>query len=328
MPGKGKRWMLAKHFDGFPKESDMRLEENDIPELKEGEILMEAEYISVDPYMRPYSATAPLDTVMIGQQVAKVIESRNADFPVGTWALPLTGWTTHSVSDGKNLMKAPPLPEEIPRSYTIGSLGMTGVTAYFGLLDVSDPKPGETVLVSGAAGAVGNVVGQIAKIKGCRVIGSAGSEEKCEYLKELGFDEVFNYKTTPNLDAKLKELAPDGIDVYFDNVGGEFAATAILNMKIGGRISCCGSISGYNLKEKQLLPSLFGVMVTNHLKMQGFNVMQYMTRWAEAVTQLSQWINEGKLKVREHRTDGFENMFKAFTDLFTGANTGKAIVKV
>ncbi|XP_041456490.1 prostaglandin reductase 1-like [Lytechinus variegatus] len=327
MPAKGKRWLLVKHFDGFPKESDMRLEEFDLPELKDGEILMEAEYLSVDPYMRPYSATSSLNTVMIGQQVAKVIESRNEDFPVGTWTLPFTGWTTHSVSTGKNLMKMPPLPEGIPRSYTIGSLGMTGVTAYYGLLDITDPKPGETVLVSGAAGAVGNVVGQIAKIKGCRVIGSAGSEEKLEYLKELGFDEVFNYKTTPNLDAKLKELAPDGIDVYFDNVGGEFATTAVQNMKIEGRISCCGSISAYNLKETQLLPALFGVMVRNHLKMQGFNVMQYITRWGEAVTQLGKWVGEGKLKVKEHRTDGIENMFKAFTELFTGANTGKAIIK-
>ncbi|XP_054749225.2 prostaglandin reductase 1-like [Lytechinus pictus] len=327
MPTKGKRWLLVKHFDGFPKESDMRLEEFDLPELKDGEILMEAEYLSVDPYMRPYSATSSLNTVMIGQQVAKVIESRNEDFPVGTWTLPFTGWTTHSASTGKDLMKMPPLPEGIPRSYTIGSLGMTGVTAYFGLLDITDPKPGETVLVSGAAGAVGNVVGQIAKIKGCRVIGSAGSEEKLEYLKELGFDEVFNYKTTPNLDAKLKELAPDGIDVYFDNVGGEFATTAVQNMKIGGRISCCGSISAYNLKETQLLPALFGVMVRNHLKMQGFNVMQYITRWKEAVTQLGKWVGEGKLKVKEHRTDGIKNMFKAFTELFTGANTGKAIIK-
>nr|XP_054775653.1 prostaglandin reductase 1-like [Lytechinus pictus] len=328
MPAKGKRWLLVKHFDGFPKESDMRLEEFDLPELKDGEILMEAEYLSVDPYMRPYSARSPLNTVMIGQQLAKVIETRNADFPVGTWTLPFTGWTTHSVSTGKDLMKMPPLPEGIPRSYTIGSLGMTGLSAYFGLLDITDPKPGETVLVSGAAGAVGNVVGQIAKIKECRVIGSAGSEEKLEYLKELGFDEVFNYKTTPDLDAKLKELAPDGIDVYFDNVGGEFATAALQNMKLFGRISCCGAISNYNLKEPEKLSSIYGKMVSSQLKMQGFLITKYRARFDEAVCVLVQWVQEGKIKVREHRTDGFDNMFKAFTELFTGANTGKAIVKV
>ncbi|XP_054749226.2 prostaglandin reductase 1-like [Lytechinus pictus] len=328
MPRKGKRWIFAKHFDGFPKKSDMRLEEFDIPALNDGEVLLEAEYLSVDPYMRAYSPSLKTGTVMIGQQVAKVIESRNENFPVGTWTLPRSGWTTHSVNNGKELRKMPPLPADVPRSYAIGSLGMPGLTAYFGLLDITDPKPGETVLVSGAAGAVGNVVGQIAKIKGCRVIGSAGSEEKLEYLKELGFDEVFNYKTTPDLDAKLKELAPDGIDVYFDNVGGEFATAAVLNMKLFGRVSCCGAISGYNLKEPEKLSSIYSKMVFSQLKMEGFIVSRYLPRWPEAIGVLAQWVQEGKIKVREHRTDGFENMFKAFTELFTGANTGKAIVKV
>ncbi|XP_011671731.1 prostaglandin reductase 1 [Strongylocentrotus purpuratus] len=327
MPGKGKRWILVKHFDGFPKESDMRLEEFDIPELKEEEVLLEAEYLSVDPYMRPYSVSLQTETVMIGQQVAKVIESRNDNFPVGTWTLPSSGWTTHTVSDGKGLIKMP-LPEGVPRSYAIGSIGMPGVTAYFGLLDICTPKAGETVLVSAAAGAVGNVVGQIAKMKGCRVIGSAGSEEKLEHLKELGFDEVFNYKTTQNLDAKLKELAPDGIDVYFDNVGGEFATTAVLNMKLFGRIACCGAISGYNLKEPEKLSSIYVQMVLKQLKMEGFIIYRYQPRWAEAIGALTEWVKEGKIKVREHKTDGFENMFKAFTELFTGANTGKAVVKV
>eukprot|EP00057_Strongylocentrotus_purpuratus_P001323 XP_001198144.1 PREDICTED: prostaglandin reductase 1 isoform X1 [Strongylocentrotus purpuratus] len=327
MPRKGKRWIFAKHFDGFPKISDMRLEEFDIPTLKDGEVLLEAEYLSVDPYMRPYSARLQTETVMIGQQVAKVIESRNENFPVGTWTLVSSGWTTHTVSDGKGLIKMP-LPEGVPRSYAIGSIGMPGVTAYFGLLDICTPKAGETVLVSGAAGAVGNVVGQIAKIKGCRVIGSAGSEEKCEYLKELGFDEVFNYKTTKNLDAKLKELAPEGIDVYFDNVGGEFATAAVLNMNLFGRIACCGAISGYNLKVPEKLSAIYGKMVFSQLKMEGFIVNRYQPRWAEAISALAGWVKEGKIKVREHKTDGFENMFKAFTELFTGANTGKAVVKV
>lgn len=320
---------MVKHFDGFPKKSDMRLEEFNIPELQEGEVLLQAEYLSVDPYMRPYSARHPTGGVMIGQQVAKVIESRNPDYPVGTWTLPSAGWTTHSVSDGKKLMKMPPLPEGIPRSYTIGTIGMPGMTAYFGLLDICDPQPGETVLVSGAAGAVGNVVGQIAKIKGCRVIGSAGTEEKMEYLKSLGFDEVFNYKTTSNLDAKLKELAPDGIDCYFDNVGGEFASTVLSNMRENGRIANCGAISQYNAKEAQLLPSVFGLMVFKQLKMQGFIVTaKYLSRWGDGITQVAKWVMEGKIKVREHVTEGFENMFTAFTELFTGANTGKAVVKV
>ncbi|XP_071497119.1 prostaglandin reductase 1-like [Diadema antillarum] len=328
MSRKGKRWVLVKYFDGFPKESDVRLEEFNIPALQDGEVLVEAEFLTVDPYMRPYNRILAEGMVMTGEQVARVTKSRNDKFPVGTWVKGFLGWSTHTVNDGKRLNEMPTLPPNVPRSYALGTIGMPGLTAYVGFLDICTPKEGEIVLVSGAAGAVGSVVGQIAKIKGCRVIGSAGSDEKVKYLKEIGFDEAFNYKKTTDLDAKLKELAPDGIDIYFDNVGGEFATTAIMNMRKYGRISCCGSISTYNTDNPAKTAPIFGRMLFSELKMQGFMNSTYAGRFPEGLADLTKWVAEGKIKVREHVTEGFENMFTAFTELFTGANTGKAIIKV
>ncbi|XP_071510205.1 prostaglandin reductase 1-like [Diadema antillarum] len=328
MSRKGKRWVLVKYFDGFPKESDVRLEEFDIPALQDGEVLVEAEFLTVDPYMRPYNRRMAEGMVMIGEQVAKVTESRNDKFPLGTWVKGFLGWSTHTVDDGKRLNEMPTLPPNMPRSYALGTIGLPGMSAYVGFLDICTPKEGEIVLVSGAAGAVGSVVGQIAKIKGCRVIGSAGSDEKVKYLKEIGFDEAFNYKKTMDLDAKLKELAPDGIDIYFDNVGGEFATTATMNLRQYGRISCCGSISTYNTDNPVKTTAVFGRMVFLELKMQGFLIPTYAGRYPAGLADLTKWVTEGKIKVREHVTEGFENMFTAFTELFTGANTGKAIIKV
>ncbi|XP_072163791.1 prostaglandin reductase 1-like [Diadema setosum] len=328
MPRTGRRWVLVKYFEGHPKDGDVRLEEFEIPPLKDGEVLLEAEFLTVDPYMRSLNKTLELGSVIMGEQVAKVVESRNKDYPVGTWTLPFCGWTTHSINDCKNLTKMPQMPDGAPRSYAVGTVGMPGLSAYFGFIDVCKPKPGETVFVSGAAGAVGNVVGQIAKIKGCKVIGSAGSDEKLEYLKEIGYDKVFNYKKVTDLDAKIKELAPEGIDIYFDNVGGMFSWTVIMNMNKFGRISVCGNISIYNQKDPEKLPPFFSKMVYDQLKMEGFVVYENRPRYPEGLGYLSTWIREGKLKVREHVTEGFENMFKAFQGLFVGANIGKAVVKV
>ncbi|XP_071955428.1 prostaglandin reductase 1-like [Antedon mediterranea] len=323
-----KRFVLVKHFDGMPKEGDLKIVEEKLPALKNGEILLEAKYLTVDPYMRPYSARALKEgDTMMGEQMASVTESKNPNFPVGTNVVCSPGWCTHSISDGKGIRKLPSLPKGLPYSLSLGTLGMTGMTAYFGVKEILNPKAGETLFVSGAAGAVGAVVGQFGKILGCRVIGSAGSEEKVKYLKEIGFDDAINYKTTTdNLDKKIKELCPKGIDMYFDNVGGVMTNTVMMNMNDYGRIAMCGAISGYNSKTQPTVPHV--PIVSKQLKIEGFLVWRWMARYPEGIKQFSQYINEGKLKYKEHVTNGFDNMFKAFCELFTGSNFGKAIIKV
>lgn len=325
---KGRKWVLEKHFQGMPKRSDFKIVEFDLPPIQDGSVLLEAVYLSVDPYMRPYTSRMPEGITMIGQQIARVTESKNADFPVGTDVLSMAGWVTHSVSDGKDLTKIPPFPEGVPLSLALGTLGMPGMTANYGFVDICSPKAGEVAVVNGAAGAVGAVVGQIAKIKGCKVIGFAGSDAKVAWLKELGFDEAFNYKTIKDLDATLKSAAPNGIDCYFDNVGGEFSSTVLANMKRLGRISCCGAISTYNDTKPLMLPAVHGTLVFKEIKMQGFIISTHRHRFPEWIQQHIQWIKEGKLKYKEHITKGFDNMFEAFMGLFSGANTGKAVVQV
>ncbi|XP_072034681.1 prostaglandin reductase 1-like [Amphiura filiformis] len=264
---------------------------------------------------------------MMGQQVARVVSSKSKDYSVGDHVLSFDGWTSHVITDCATLRKVQ-LPDNLPLSLAMGVLGMTGMTAYFGLIDICNPKAGETVLVSGAAGAVGSLVGQIAKILGCRVIGFAGSEAKLQFLKELGFDEAINYKKITDLDATIKSVAPKGVDVYFDNVGGEFATTVIKNLNDYGRVSVCGAISQYNAEEEVKVPSVMPTVNRKRIKIQGFMVYDYEQKFDAAIQQHIDWIKQGKLKYREHVTKGFENMYKAFQELFTGANTGKAIVNV
>ncbi|XP_077106261.1 prostaglandin reductase 1-like isoform X2 [Ranitomeya variabilis] len=248
-----KSWTMVRHFEGVPKVEDFKLIEKELPPLKDGEILLESEYWSVDPYMRLYSRYALKDgDVMMGSQVARVVESKNPAFAVGNYYVARSGWTTHFISDGKELRALPSSwPESLPRSLALGAAGMPGVTAYIGLQQICNPKPGEVLLVNSAAGAVGTIVGQIAKIKGCKVVGSAGSDEKLAYLKEIGFDEAFNYKTVSSLDEALKKASPEGYDCYFEHVGGKFADAALQQMKDFGRIAVCGCISMYNASVPQ-----------------------------------------------------------------------------
>lgn len=334
---KARKWVLVKHFDGLPKESDMELQEEELSELKNGEVMLEALYLSVDPYMRPYSARVPLGSTMIGQQLAKVVESKNAKYPEGKLLLAGVGWRDRTVVD---LSKPKPdgivfdsvFPAwntgDLPSSLSLGALGMPGASAYFGFLRICEPKPGETVFVNSAAGIVGSVVGQIAKIKGCRVIGCAGSNDKCKWLKDdLGFDFVFNYKTEKLVDA-LKQGAPNGIDCYFDNVGGDMSATVIekfMNRK--GRISCCGALSAYNATAPPIGHHVYGSFVSKELKMQGFLVNSFQNEVPAAIDELRQWIKEGKLKWREDIVDGFENTRTALFGLLKGKYTGKVLVK-
>uniref|UniRef100_A0A8D0KMZ5 Prostaglandin reductase 1 n=1 Tax=Salvator merianae TaxID=96440 RepID=A0A8D0KMZ5_SALMN len=325
-----KSWTLKKHFEGFPKQSDFELKEVELPPLKDGEVLLEAVFLSIDPYMRPYSAKVMKEgDVMIGEQVAKVVESKNPTYPVGAFVLCRSGWTTHSISTGKGLsLMFPNWPEKLSRSLALGPIGMPGLTAYFGLSEICRPKPGETVLVNAAAGAVGSIVGQIAKIKGCKVVGTAGSDEKVEFLKQLGFDEVFNYKTVKSLEEALKKASPTGYDCYFDNVGGEFSSVALEQMNTFGRIALCGAISLYNDKVPQTGPYIHKTMIFKELCMEGFLVTRWKNRNDEGLKALLKWVEEGKLKCYEHITEGFENMPKAFMGMLKGENVGKAIIKV
>ncbi|XP_055584681.1 prostaglandin reductase 1-like [Uranotaenia lowii] len=328
---KARKWLYAKKFEGEPTSANFKLVEEVLPELQDGEFLAQAEFLSVDPYMRPYMRSYEEGTLMIGGQVAKVIDSRNEKYPRGSIVFGQFGWRTHTICNpdkyngGSNLYLLPEFGS-LPLSLGLGILGMPGNTAYFGFLELCTPKEGETVVVSGAAGAVGSVVGQIAKIKGCRVIGIAGSDDKCSWLKDLGFDYTINYKTA-NVAEELKKGAPKGVDCYFDNVGGTITEAVMRQMNLYGRISVCGTISNYSSVPIKVQDPQTD-FVFKQLKMEGFIVTKWSARWVEGLTGLMQWIKEGKLKYQETVTNGFENMPQAFMDMLKGANTGKAVVKV
>lgn len=324
-----KSWTLKKHFEGNPTNSNFELKTVELPPLKNGEVLLEALFLTVDPYMRVTAKSLKEGDKMMGQQVARVVESKNSAFPIGTIVLASSGWTTHSISDGKELEKMPAeWPDTLPLSLLLGIVGMTGLTAYFGLLDICGAKSGETVLVNAAAGAVGSVVGQIAKLKGCKVVGTAGSDEKVAYLKKLGFDFAFNYKTIESLEETLKEASPDGYDCYFDNVGGEFSNTVITQMKKFGRVAICGAISTYN-RTRPLPPGPSPeVIIYQQIRMEGFIV----NRWQgdvrqKALKDLLKWVSEGKIQYNEYIVKGFDNMPAAFMGMLKGDNLGKTIVK-
>jgi len=333
---KAEKFTLLNHFDGFPKTTDFKLETEELPALKSGEILCEAEYLSVDPYMRAYirghGMKPPL--TMIGGQVAKVIDSKNDKYPKGSYVVGSIGWRKHSIPKAVlfGVADLDPLPDlgDLPRSYALGACGMPGFTAYFGFLKLCQPKEGETVVVTGAAGAVGSLVGQIAKIRGCRVIGFAGTEEKCKWIKSLGYDAAINYKTCPDIDAALKAAAPKGVDCYFDNVGGMLSYRIRNQMNLYGRVSLCGSISSYNNKAGEVsnVPNPEMIIVGKQLKLEGFIVTRWWDQRPEAVQQMAAWIREGRIKVQETVTEGFQNLPKAFIGMLKGENTGKAIVKV
>jgi len=330
----GTRFVLKQQFDGLPKNEDFDLIEDNLPPLEDGHVLIDAIYLSVDPYMVPYTKNLSPPFTMIGTGVYKVKESKDNMFPVGATVVSNLGWVKKGIVNSREIKDHLQLiPDEMSRdispSLLIGACGIVGATAYFGFLELCQPKSGETVVVTGAAGAVGSLVGQIAKIKGCRVIGFAGSDSKCEWLtKELGFDKAYNYKTT-DIDVVLKEGAPNGVDCFFDNVGGIDATKVINNhMNRFGRISGCGAISGYNKPTTELLPSFQGAMIFKDLKYEGFTIMRWHKQFTEAIQQMAQWIKEGKLKAKETVLVGFEKMPEALKGLFTGENVGKMVVKI
>lgn len=264
---------------------------------------------------------------MTGGIVGEVVQSKNPNFKEGEIVQGNLGWQEYGISNGEELIKVN--PDIAPISTALGILGMPGLTAYFGLFDICQPKAEETVLVSGAAGAVGSIVGQLAKIEGCRVVGIAGTDQKINYLLEgLGFDAAFNYKKTENYRHKLKKLVPQGTDVYFDNVGGEITDAVFPNLNLGARIAICGQISQYNLTEPQLGPRLFQYFIVKRIRMQGFLVFDFINRYQEGLQQMTKWLHSDKLKYHETIVEGFENTPTAFINMLKGGNIGKQLVKV
>lgn len=322
---------LAARPVGFPKDSDFELAETPIPSPGDGEVLVRNVYMSVDPYMRSrmaerksYAPSFKVGDPMTGGAVGQVVESRSDALAVGDWVNSMNGWREYYVADGGSLMKID--PALAPVSKALGVLGLTGFTAYVGLLDLGQPKEGETVFVSAAAGAVGSVVGQLAKLRGCRVVGSAGSPEKVAHLREIGYDEGFDYKRESPADA-LDRLCPDGIDVYFENVGGDHLEAALPRMRTFGRIVVCGLIAQYNDTELQPGPSLVPLL-TSRVTIRGFIVSDHFDRLADFLRDMSGWYREGKVTDEETVVDGIENAPAAFMGLLRGENRGKMLVKV
>jgi leukotriene B4 12-hydroxydehydrogenase/15-oxo-prostaglandin 13-reductase len=325
--------LLASRPQGLSTNEQFHFETREVPEPTAGQVLLKTLYVSVDPYMRgrmsaakSYIAPFEVGEPIAGGVVAEVVASHSEALPVGSVVVGNLPWQEFSVADAKGLNPVP--ADKAPASYFLGLLGMPGLTAYFGLLDICQPQAGETVVVSGAAGAVGLIVGQLAKIKGCRVIGTAGSDEKVAHLKALGFDEAINYKTTPDIAQALVAAAPNGVDCYFDNVGGAITDAVYDLLNKHARIALCGQISTYNATEAPTGPRPEGKLLKTSAKLQGFIVSDYLSRWPEGVKQLTAWYTEGKLKGEETITEGFQNIPAAFLGLFAGENTGKAVVKV
>ena len=319
---------------GKPKLSDFKTTHDEIPHLETGEILLKSSYISVDPYLRgrmsdakSYAVPFQLHQPISSGIIAEVIESNHKGFSKGDYVSGLLQWKEYQKTDGSGLLKVD--PAKAPLSAYLGVLGMTGLTAYLGLTEIGKPRKGETLVVSGAAGAVGSIVGQIGKIIGCRVIGIAGSDEKVELLKsKYGFDDGINYNSTPDIKEAIAALCPDGVDIYFDNVGGHISDGVLANINKFARIIICGSISVYNETEIPVGPRVEPLLIKSSALMQGFIVGNYATGFPEAIQQLATWLKEGKLTYSETIVEGFDHIPQAFIDLFEGKNSGKMIVKI
>jgi hypothetical protein len=325
-----RRVLLASRPAGWVSEDNFRLEAAPVPAPAEGEVLVRNLWLSLDPYMRgrmsdakSYVKGVDIGEVMVGQTVGEVVESKHPQFRKGDKVLTQLGWQLYGVS--RDLVKLE--NKSVPPSYYLGMLGMPGMTAYFGLKEVGQPKPGETVVVSAASGAVGSVVGQLAKLWGCRAVGIAGGAQKCAYVnRELGFDACVDYKAG-NLQRDLKAACPKGVDVYFDNVGGETLDTLLRHMNLFSRIVVCGLISEYNATEPYALKNIRAVLV-NRIRIQGMIVFDWKARYGEALNALAGYYGEGKLKYRESVIEGLDNAPKGLIALLKGQNFGKQLVKL
>jgi len=324
--------LLAEKPTGKLTPDHFRMVEGVAPEPKDGEVLLRVRYISLDAANRAwmqgatYRSAVEANSVMAGGSLAEVVATKSPSLAVGDIVFSDTGWQDYAAVPAKHLAKLPKLE---PMTHLLSVYGVAGLTAYFGLLEIGKPKTGDTVVVSAAAGSVGSIVGQIAKIKGCRVVGIAGGKEKCDWLtSELGFDAAVDYKDGALFKA-LKTAAPDGIDVYFDNVGGDVLEACLPQMKNYGRIACCGAVSQYDGTPSPHGPrGIPGLIVVKRLIMQGFIVMDFMDRREQAIADLLSWVSSGRLKVQEDIIDGLENTPRALIGLLAGENRGKRMVKV
>lgn len=327
------RFTLAARPVGMPKRSDWNYAAEPIPDLADSQLLIKILYVSLDPAMRgwmnegkSYVPPIGIGEVMRAGGLGRVVQSKNPAFAVGDHVYGMLGVQQFAVSAGKGLTKVDPKLAPLP--VYLGTLGMPGMTAYFGLLDIGKPKEGDTVVVSGAAGAVGMVVGQIAKIKGCRVVGIAGGQDKCQYVvRDLGFDSAIDYKTE-DVRKSLRTHCPDGINVYFDNVGGDILEAALANLARGARIVICGAISQYCATGPVKGPSNYMSLLVNRASMTGMVVFDYADRYAVAGREMAGWMAAGKLKTREHIVEGLETFPDTLLQLFKGENTGKLILKI
>ena len=337
MTDNNRRIVLASRPVGAPTQDNFRLETVAVPSIKEGEVLLRSIYLSLDPYMRgrmndakSYAEPVAIDEVMVGATVCQVEQSQHSDYQVGEWVLAYTGWQDYGVSNGEGLVKLGMEPSH--PSFALGIMGMPGFTAYMGLLDIGQPKEGDTLVVAAATGPVGATVGQIGKLKGCRVIGVAGGEEKCRHAKEvLGFDECIDHKAE-DFAEQLAAACDKGIDVYFENVGGKVFDAVMPLLNTGARIPVCGLISQYNATSlpdgPDRMSALMGMLLVKRIKMQGFIIFDdYTHRYNEFATQMADWLAQGKIQYKEQVVEGFENTPQAFIGLLQGENFGKLVIK-
>ena len=337
MTDNNRRIVLASRPVGAPTQDNFRLETTAVPSIKDGEVLLRSIYLSLDPYMRgrmndakSYAEPVAIDEVMVGATVCQVEQSQHSDYQVGEWVLAYTGWQDYGVSNGEGLVKLGMEPSH--PSFALGIMGMPGFTAYMGLLDIGQPKEGDTLVVAAATGPVGATVGQIGKLKGCRVIGVAGGEEKCRHAKEvLGFDECIDHKAE-DFAEQLAAACDKGIDVYFENVGGKVFDAVMPLLNTGARIPVCGLISQYNATSlpdgPDRMSALMGMLLVKRIKMQGFIIFDdYAHRYNEFATQMADWLAQGKIQYKEQVVEGFENTPQAFIGLLQGENFGKLVIK-
>lgn len=332
---KNRQWLLKKRPVGMVSRDNFEWVETEIESIVDGEFLVKNLYLSFDPAQRgwmedkkSYVPPVKLGEVMRAGSVGQIIESKHPDFQTGDIVQGTYGWQEYAISNGKGIMNATLIPENMPITSPLSVFGITGLTAYFGLLDIGKPQTDDTVLVSGAAGATGSIVGQIAKIKGCRVIGSSGGPEKCKWLTEkAGFDAAIDYKSA-EMNSVLKELCPEGVNVVFDNVGGEFLNTSLQHLAQNARIVVCGAISGYNNENPEPGPSNYRTLITLRARMEGFIVLDYAKEFPKAIKQLSEWVSEGKIIYQEDIAEGLENAPDALLRLYSGKNIGKQLLKI
>ncbi|WP_439482203.1 NADP-dependent oxidoreductase [Cyclobacterium plantarum] len=326
--------LLHKRPQGKPTLESFKTVDEEVPTAEEGELLLKTVYVSVDPYLRgrmndaksyipPFELNKPIQSGII----AEVLDSHLPDFKKGDFVSGMLAWKEFQTSTGKGLTKVDPTLAKL--SSYLGILGMTGLTAYLGLTEIGKPKEGETLVVSGAAGAVGTVVGQIGKLLGCKVVGITGNDEKVKLLTStFHFDHAINYKTTADMKEAIKSTCPDGVDVYFDNVGGEISDAVLTNINKFARLPVCGAISLYNKTEVPMGPRLQPILLTKSATMRGFIIGDFASKFPTATRQLAAWLKEGKLQSSETIVEGFDNIPQAFLDLFEGKNKGKMVVKV